>query len=43
MTHTLLVLSGEGKELFRHVGLIEPEDLAEKLRDLRRPLLPDSM
>ena len=32
---TLLVLSGEGKELFRHVGLIEPGDLAERLLEIR--------
>jgi thiol:disulfide interchange protein DsbD len=32
---TLLVLSGEGEELFRHVGLIEPGDLAERLLEIR--------
>ncbi len=32
---TLLVLSSEGKELFRHVGLIEPTDLAEQLLEIR--------
>ena len=32
---TLLVLSSEGKELFRHVGLIEPGDLAERLLEIR--------
>ncbi len=32
---TLLVLSGKGEELFRHVGLIEPGDLAERLLDIR--------
>ncbi len=31
---TLLVLSGEGEELFRHVGLIEPGDLAERLLEM---------
>ncbi len=32
---TLLVLSSEGEELFRHVGLIEPGDLAERLLEIR--------
>ncbi len=32
---TMLVLSGEGEELFRHVGLIEPGDLAERLFEIR--------
>ncbi len=32
---TLLVLSGEGEELFRHVGLIEAGDLAERLLEIR--------
>lgn len=32
---TLLVLSGEGEELFRHVGLIDPGDLAEQLLKIR--------
>ncbi len=32
---TLLVLSAEGEELFRHVGLIEPGDLAERLHEIR--------
>ncbi len=32
---TLLVLSGEGEELFRQVGLIEPGDLAERLLEIR--------
>ncbi len=32
---TLLVLSGEGQELFRQVGLIEPGDLAERLLEIR--------
>ncbi len=32
---TLLVLSGEGKELFRQVGLIEPAELAERLLEIR--------
>ena len=32
---TLLVLSSEGKELFRRVGLIEPTDLAEQLLEIR--------
>ncbi len=32
---TLLVLSGAGEELFRHVGLIEPGDLAERLLEIR--------
>ncbi len=27
---TLIALSGEGEELLRHVGLIEPGDLAER-------------
>ena len=31
---TLLVLDGEGRERYRQVGLIEPEELAEKLREL---------
>ncbi len=31
---TLLVLDGEGGERYRQVGLIEPGELAEKLRDL---------
>ncbi len=33
---TLLVLDGEGGERYRQVGLIEPGELAEKLRDLAR-------
>ncbi len=32
---TLLVLSSEGEELFRQVGLIEPGDLAERLLEIR--------
>ena len=32
---TMLVLSGEGEELFRHVGLIEAGNLAERLREVR--------
>lgn len=32
---TLLVLSTEGEELFRHVGMIEPADLAERLNEIR--------
>ena len=32
---TLLALSGEGEDLLRHVGLIEPEDLAERPLDLQ--------
>ena len=31
---TLLVLNGEGQELYRLVGLIEPQQLAEQLLDL---------
>ncbi len=31
---TLLVLDGEGVERYRQVGLIEPEELAKKLREL---------
>ncbi len=31
---TLLVLDGEGGERYRQVGLIEPGELAEKLRNL---------
>ncbi len=31
----LLVLSAQGEELFRHVGLIEPGDLAEQLLEIR--------
>ena len=31
---TLLVLSSEGEELFRHVGVIEPADLAERLFEI---------
>ncbi len=32
---TLLVLSDEGEELFRHVGVIEPADLAKRLLEIR--------
>ena len=32
---TMLVLDGQGEELFRHVGLIEPGDLAERLLEIR--------
>ena len=32
---TLLVLSGEGEELFRHAGMIDPADLAERLLEIR--------
>ncbi len=31
---TLLVLSSAGEELFRHVGMIEPAELAERLFDI---------
>ena len=33
---TLMVLNAEGEELFRHVGLIEPRDLAEQLKEISR-------
>lgn len=32
---TLLVVSGDGEELFRHAGLIEPADLAQQLLQIR--------
>jgi hypothetical protein len=32
---TLLVLDSEGKELFRHVGLIAAEDLARRLGEIK--------
>ena len=32
---TLLVLSSDGEELFRQVGLIEPGDLAERLLEIQ--------
>ncbi len=39
---TLLVLSSKGEELFRHVGLIEPTDLAEQLLEIRATLRENS-
>ena len=35
---TLLALSGEGRELHRFVGLVEPGELAGKLRAIRSPM-----
>ncbi len=33
---TLMVLNAEGEELFRQVGLIDPQDLAEHLDEISR-------
>ena len=39
---TLLVLTHEGEELFRHLGPIKPEDLAERLFEIQATLGEES-